>query len=219
MKLLLTSAGWWKNPDIGKEFVKLVDKNPSEIRILLVMTPVKYLKRNKYVLRMLRQFKGVNIPKENVTFFQFERKITSDDIKNKDVIFVFGGNTFEYLEGIRRTGLDKEIKSFVKNGGVYMGLSAGSYVVCPTIEAATWKHADRNQLGLKDLRGLDLVPFLISAHFDDDVRKNVANSATKAKYPTIALTDKQAVLVNDGEASIIGGGEITVFNLNNKFKL
>lgn len=95
-----------------------------------------------------------------------------------------------------------------------MGLSAGSYVVCPTIEAATWKHADRNQLGLKDLRGLNLVPFLISAHFDDDVRKNVAKSATKAKYPTIALTDRQAVLVNDGEASIIGGGEITVFNLN-----
>ncbi|MCX6719422.1 MAG: Type 1 glutamine amidotransferase-like domain-containing protein [Candidatus Taylorbacteria bacterium] len=219
MKLLLTSAGWWKNPEIGKEFVKLVDKKPSEIRILLVMTPVKYLKRNKYVLRMLRQFKGVNIPEENVTFFQFERKIREDDIKNIDVIFVFGGNTFEYLDGIRKTGLDKVIKSFVKNGGVYMGLSAGSYVVCPTIEAATWKHADRNQLGLKDLRGLNLVPFLISAHFDEDVRKNVAKSATKAKYPTIALTDKQAVLVNDGEASIIGGGEITVFDLTNRFKL
>ncbi len=219
MKLFLTSAGWWKNPDIGKEFIKLVGKKPSETRILLVMTPVKYLKRNKYVLRMFRQFKGVNIPEENVTFFQFERKITRDDIKNIDVIFVFGGNTFEYLDGIRRTGLDKEIKSFVKNRGVYMGLSAGSYVVCPTIEAATWKHADRNQLGLKDLRGLNLVPFLISAHFDEDVRKNVAKSAIKSKYPTIALTDKQAVLVNNGEASIIGGGEITVFNLNNKFKL
>ena len=218
MKLLLTSAGWWKNPDIGREFVKLVNKKPSEIRILLVMTPVKYIKRNKYVLRMLRQFKGIEIPKENIAFFQFERKIRQDDIKDKDVIFVFGGNTFEYLAGIRKTGLDRVIKSFVKKGGVYMGLSAGSYVVCPTIEASTWKHADRNTLGLKDLRGLNLVPFLVTAHFDDEVHKTVAKSAIKAKYPTIALTDKQAVLINDNEASIIGGGEVTVFNFNNRFR-
>lgn len=33
MKLLLTSAGWEKNPAIGREFLKLVNKKPSEIRI------------------------------------------------------------------------------------------------------------------------------------------------------------------------------------------
>ena len=219
MKLLLTSSGWWKNPQIGKEFVKLVGKKPSEIRILLVMTPVKYIKRNKYVLRMLRPFNGVHIPERNVSFFQFERKIREDDVRNIDVIFVFGGNTFEYLDGMRKTGLDKAVRRFVKNGGTYLGLSAGSYIVCPTIEAASWKHADRNKLGLKDLRGLNLVPFLITAHFRDEVHKTVAKSAIKAKYPTIALTDKQAVLVNGDEASIIGGGEATVFNFPKRFKL
>jgi dipeptidase E len=68
-----------------------------------------------------------------------DRKIKKDDLKNKDVIFVFGRNTFDYLNRIRKTGLDKAIKSFVKKGGIYLGLSAGSYVICPTIEAATWK--------------------------------------------------------------------------------
>jgi hypothetical protein len=64
-----------------------------------------------------------------------------------------------------------------------------------------------------------LVPFLITAHFDDKVHKAVTKSAIKAKYPTIALTDKQAVLVNDNKALIIGGGEVTMFNFTNRFKL
>ncbi len=217
MKLLLTSAGWWKNPSIGKEFVKLVGKKPSDIRILLVITPVKYLKRNKYILRQFRQFKGVHILKENITFFQFDRKIKNSELKAFDAVFVFGGNTFEYLNGIRKTGLDKAIKHFVKKGGVYLGLSAGSYVACPTIEAATWKHADRDNLGLKNLRGLNLVPFLITAHFNRECRDAVIEGTKKTKYPVIALTDKQAVLINGKTTKIIGLGKKNIFNTSNAF--
>jgi hypothetical protein len=49
MKLLLTSAGWEKNLAIGKELLELVDKKPSEIKMLFVVTPLKYPKRNKYI--------------------------------------------------------------------------------------------------------------------------------------------------------------------------
>ena len=217
MKLLLTSAGWWKNPEIGEEFLKLVKKSPSEIKIFLVITPVKYLKRNKYILRQLRQFKGIKIPEQNITFFQLNRKIKKDDLKNIDVIFIFGGNTFDYLDRIRKTGLDKEIKSFVKKGGVYLGLSAGSYVACPTIEAATWKKADSNEKGLKNLKGLNLVPFLITAHFENKYRKIVEQAAKKTRYSIIALTDKQAVLVKGKQAKIIGIGKKNIFNTLNRF--
>jgi dipeptidase E len=217
MKLLLTSAGWWKNPKIGKEFLKLVNKSPSEIRIFLVITPVKYLKRNKYILRQFRKFKDIKIPEQNITFFQLNRKIEKDELKNTDVIFVFGGNTFDYLDRIRKTGLDKAIKNFVKKGGVYLGLSAGSYVACPTIEAATWKHADRNTMGIKNLKGLNLVPFLITAHFENKYRKIVKQAAKTTKYPIIALTDKQAVLVKRKQIRIIGTGKKNIFNITNKF--
>lgn len=212
MKLLLTSAGWWKTPKIGKEFLNLVNKKPSEIRIFLVITPIKYLKRNKYILRQFRQFKGINIPERNITFFQLDRKVTPKDLKDLDVIFVFGGNTFEYLDRIKKTGLDKLIKSFIKKGGVYLGLSAGSYVVCPTIEAASWKHADRNTVGLKDLRGLNLVPFLITAHFEEELRPVIEKAAKNTKYQTIALTDKQAMLINGKNKQIIGSGKKNIFN-------
>ena len=212
MKLLLTSAGWWENPKIGKEFLKLVGKKPSEIRVLLVMTPIKYLKRNKYVRRQFRQFKGVAIPKQNITFSQLNRKTRKDDLKNIDVVFVMGGNTFEYLQRMRKTGLDKAIKSFVKKGGVYVGLSAGSYVVCPTIKAASWKHADRNIVGLKNLKGLNLVPFLLTAHFEQKLRPLIKKEAEGTKYEVIALTDKQAVLIEGTQRKIIGSGGKNIFN-------
>lgn len=212
MKLLLTSAGWWKNPDIGKEFIKLVNKKPDEIKIFLIITPTKYLKRNKYILRQFRQFNGVRIPKKNITFFQLDRKVRKDDLINIDVIFVFGGNTFEYLDRIKKTGLDKAIKNFVKKGGVYLGLSAGSYVVCPTIEAANWKHADRNIIGLKNLKGLNLVPFLVTAHFVEKWRSVIEKSVQKIKYKIFALTDKQAVLVKGNRQIMIGNGKKNIFN-------
>ncbi|MBI4779498.1 Type 1 glutamine amidotransferase-like domain-containing protein [Candidatus Falkowbacteria bacterium] len=211
MKLLLTSSGWWKNPQIGKEFLKLVGKKPSEIRIFLVITPVKYLKRNKYILRQFRQFKEIRIPEQNIIFFQLDRKVKKDDLKNIDVIFVFGGNTFDYLKRIRETGLDKAIKAFVKSGGTYLGISAGSYVVCPTIESASWKHADRNTIGLKNLKGLNLAPFLVTAHFKEKWRAVVEKAAQKNKHEVIALTDKQAVIVRGNRRTIIGGGRKNIF--------
>jgi len=217
MKLLLTSVGWWKNPEIGRELIKLVGKKSTAIRVLLVITPTKYITKNKYILRQFKQFKGVDIPKENIVFFQLNRKIEKEDLKNIDGVFVFGGNTFDYLAGMRKTGLDKAIITFVKKGGIYLGLSAGSYVVCPTIEAASWKHADRNAIGLKDLKGLNLVPLLITAHFEEELRPVIEKAARKTKLPVIALTDKQALLVNGRSQKIIGAGEKNIYNSTKEF--
>lgn len=192
--------------------MKLVGREPLEIRVLLVMTPTKFFRRNIYVRRQFGQFDGVNIPKRNITFFQLDRKIRKVDLKNIDVIFVMGGNTFEYLQRMRKTGLDKAVRNFVKNGGVYVGLSAGSYVVCPTIEMASWKHADRNAVGLKNLKGLDLVPFLLTAHFERELRPLIKKEAGNTKYEVIALTDEQAILIEGARRRIIGSGRKNIFN-------
>lgn len=215
MKLLLTSHGWRKNPEIGKEFLKLVGKNPSKIKVFVVVTPAKYLKRRKRIVRQFKKLKGAGVSEDNITFFKLDRKAKREDLKNIDVVFVFGGNTFEYLDRIKKTGLDKLIKNFVKKGGVYAGISAGSYVACPTIEAAGWKHADRNTAGLKNLRGLNLVPFLITAHFEEKWRATIERAARKIKYKVIALTDRQAILVKGRSTKIIGSGEKNIFYARN----
>lgn len=213
MKLLLTSAGWKKNKIIGKEFLKLVNKKSSEIKVLSVMTPAKYPRRNIYIKRL----KAMGILEKNVTIFKLDKKAKTNITKNIDAIYVNGGNTFDYLNGIKKTGFDKLIKNFVKKGGVYVGSSAGSYVVSPTIEAAGWQHADKNKIKLKNLNGLNLIPFLIMAHFEKKWRPVIKNAAEDTKYPIIALTDKQAILVKDEKIKIIGSGAKNIFNFPKNF--
>ena len=97
------------------------------------------------------------------------------------MIYVCGGNTFYLLYKIQESGFDKIIKQFVESGKLYFGVSAGSYVVCPTIEMAYWKHPDRNDVGLEDLTGLSIVPFLITVHFEpkytQDIKKSIDSAA------------------------------------------
>lgn len=65
MKLLLTSAGWEENPEIGKEFLRLVGKPIAKVKIFAAITPDKFYKRNKYIKRTMK----IGIKKQNVIFF------------------------------------------------------------------------------------------------------------------------------------------------------
>ncbi|HOX60607.1 MAG TPA: Type 1 glutamine amidotransferase-like domain-containing protein [Candidatus Magasanikbacteria bacterium] len=211
MKLLLTSAGWEYNGAIGKEFLRLVGKKPSEIKVFFVISPLKYPSREKYISRLFNKFKAIKVPEKNITYFQLDRKVSNKELEGFDVVFVFGGNTFDYLDRMRKTGLDKLIKSYVKKGGVYVGLSAGSYLACPTIEAATWKPGDRNFVKLVNLKGLNFVSFLVTAHFGRKYLSIIREASKNTKYPVIALTDKQAVVVEDADWKIVGSGRKNIF--------
>ncbi len=219
MKLLLTSAGFEKNQRIGKIFLKLVDKDPSRIRIFLVTVVKKNNKSWRWVKLIVKQLEKIGINPKNIIIFSLDRKVKESDLKDIDVIYVCGGNTFVYLDKIRKTGLDKIIKRFVKKGKIYFGVSAGSYVVCPTIEMSTWKPMNTNTIGLKDLTGLGLVHFWLVAHFKKEYSLVIKKAAEVTKYPIIALRDNQAVLVNGEKVKIIGSGKKTVFNLSNKFNV
>ena len=127
-------------------------------------------------------------------------------------MFVNGGNTFYLLKWARESGFDKVLSNFLRKGGLYVGVSAGSYIACPTIEAATWKHQDRNRVGITDFTALNLVPFLITAHFEEKYRAIVDQTAKGTKYPIVALSDTQAVLVQNGKIKVVGEGKKEYWN-------
>ena len=213
MKLLLTSQGFEENIEIGKELLKLVGKKPSNIKVFLVSTADKNDQEWQWVKYTVKQLEKIGISSKNISIFSLNRKINKEELKDIDVVYVCGGNTFLYLDGIRKTGLDKEIKKFVKNGGVYFGVSAGSCVVSPTIEVAGWEPlADKNIIKLKDLKALNIIPFFVFPHFEENDCPVIEKSASKTKYPVIAINDKQAVLVKDDDIQIIGIGEEVIFN-------
>lgn len=115
---------------------------------------------------------------------------------DKDIVFVNGGNTFYLLDWVRKSGFNKVLDSFLKKGGLYVGVSAGSYLACPTIEQATWKRADRNRWGVTDFKALNYVPFLIVAHFEEKYRKIIDETAKKQNIPSsLSSTSKRLLLM------------------------
>jgi dipeptidase E len=214
MKLFLTSAGL--PPETTEEFLKLLNKKPEETKICFITT-ASHPEENKWYVEKDRErlselgFKitEFDLKKENENSLR-------DKLKNFDVIFVEGGNTFYLLKYVRESGFDEALKLFLERGGIYLGVSAGTIVTGLNIESANWKYADKNIVNLEDLTGLKLVPYVFSVHIDEsnlDVVKNIAN---KVDYPVIALTDKQALLIDNGIKKIVGGGEKYVFNTDTK---
>ncbi|MHB8871171.1 MAG: Type 1 glutamine amidotransferase-like domain-containing protein, partial [Candidatus Doudnabacteria bacterium] len=102
--------------------------------------------------------------------------------KNKNVIHVEGGNTFYLLKAIRETGFDEIIKELIGKGKVYIGTSAGSYIMCPTIEVADWNDTGKDRFGLTDLTALNYIPLVLKAHYTDDEENKVREHMQGLKY-------------------------------------
>lgn len=129
-------------------------------------------------------------------------------LQGKDAVIVEGGSTFYLLDSVRRSGFDRVIKKLLPEGLIYIGGSAGSYICCPTIEMATWKHQDKySHINIEDLKAMNLVPFLVTVHFKDEYREVVRKGIQNAAYPVRVLTDEQALLVQDGKVTLVGEGE------------
>ena len=214
MKLFLTSAGL--PPETTEAFLGLLSKKPEKTRVCFIPTAsfdhhpdgeAPYVKEDKRRLAELgfKTIIDVDLRKEN-------EEPLKEKLKDFDVVFVTGGNTFYLLKYIKESGFDKALKPFLDKGGIYLGVSAGSYVAGPDISGANWKHAnDQNTVGLKDLQGLGLVDFLISPHYIPEHEAVINENKTKVHYPIFALTDSQAILVNDEDVRFIGPGEFKKF--------
>lgn len=209
MKLLLTSCGWEYNPKIAKNFLRLAKKKPAEIKIFLVTTAGKKDKDWRWVLRQIRIITALGILKENIRVFSLDRKIKKSELADIAVVYICGGNTFLYLDGIRKTGLNKAITKFVKSGGLYYGISAGSIVAGPDI--AFIAPLDDPSLirslsivKLTHLKGLCLTNIAIAPHYNKKEYISIIDGfQAKSKFPIMPLTDTQALEIVGRKKKII----------------
>ncbi|MDA3815711.1 MAG: Type 1 glutamine amidotransferase-like domain-containing protein [Patescibacteria group bacterium] len=202
-KLFLTSAG----TDIREEILKILPKPASEMKLAHIITASKVEEDLSYLKKEEADLRGMGFQVENVDLEGVNEKELREILKDKNVIYVQGGNTFYLLKYVRESGFDKIIKELIEKGVIYIGVSAGSYIAGPTIDTATWKNQDINTVGLEDLTALNLVPFLILAHYEEKLRDLIEEEIPKAKYPVKVLTDKQAISVQGDKIELVGEGE------------
>lgn len=206
MKLLLTSAGM----NVKDELIKILPKFANKIKLAHIITASKPEKNKSYVDKDKQQMIKLGFDVEDIDIEGKNENELRNLLKNKDIIYVQGGNTFYLLKFVKTSGFDKVVRDLINKGIIYVGASAGSYITCPTIEQANWKGIDKNIVGLTDLTGLNLIPFIIFAHFKEKYKSIVEKGSKTTNLPVIAINDNQAVLMIDGKWKIVEKGKKSV---------
>ncbi|MFH1367284.1 MAG: Type 1 glutamine amidotransferase-like domain-containing protein [Patescibacteria group bacterium] len=191
-KLLLASRGTYVTDGRYEIFYKPKNK----VKWAYITTAGKSVPDTKYIKKHEARMKELGWDFEEIDIDGKSPDELREKLKDKEAINMLGGNAFFLLKCIRESGFEKVLKEFLDRGGVYCGSSSGAYVVCPTIEMATWKEPQKfYRHGVTDFSAMNLVPFLILAHYKPEMEPVIRPKIEKASYSVKLLTDQQAILV------------------------
>lgn len=138
-----------------------------------------------------------------------------------DVVYLAGGNTFTFLHHVRASGMLSVLRRFAANGGLLAGLSAGALLMTPHIGLAGYPDFDRdeNEVGLRDLRALDLVPFEFFPHYRASARYRDAmlRYSRRSELPLYACRDGSGLVVEGDRFT--AHGDVWLFDRGRERKL
>ena len=212
MKLLLTSAGL-TNKTISNALIELVGKPANKISVAFIPTAANYEKGDKsWLINDLVRFKDGGFKSiDIVDISALEKEKWLERLKNTDVLFFGGGNTFHLMYWVEKSGLKELLPDLLKTR-VYGGISAGSWIVGPKVLTPLQElfPDEENEHNLVD--GLNLVPFHIVPHlnskwFKELREKNIRNLAKNINEPIYIIDDQCAIEVINDSIEVIGEGK------------
>jgi len=157
----------------------------------------------KYFEHTRRYYNQIGI--DNIQYYDLDLEYeerTIGSIFECDAIHLSGGNTFYFLSLLQKRNMVGLLRSYVKSGGILIGVSAGSILTTPTIDIAGYgEDADENNVDLKDMQALGLVDFEFAPHWD--VSEDTLNSLreyTRVNRTAVYACQDGGGLVMDGES-------------------
>lgn len=128
-----------------------------------------------------------------------------EKLMKSNILVISGGNPFQLLINLRKSGLDNAITQFVKKKEfVLAGYSAGAYILTPTLHTA--KIFNENNPGgkkfetqdtLKDFTGLGIVDFEIIAHYSETQHRELFKNYIDNNTRTVKTLADDEFLVFD----------------------
>ena len=186
--ILLTSSGF-SNSTLLDLVQSLVDKNGYKTACVITTAHPKK-EKSVWATHTYSQLADLGV---TVTFVDFEK---GENGSGADILYVCGGNTCTLAHYAREAGFIDVVNDCMQRGGMYIGSSAGSVLLSPTIASAAEIHPDKNATGLQDLLGLDVIDFHIIPHYRDTDAQIVANFKKRHIEPTEILRDGEAIHIH-----------------------
>lgn len=191
----------------GLEYIKkFVGTNPAKCRMLFIPTAgnldedIWWIDKDRDVLGKMG-FQITELDIEHASKKDMERALS-----NTDIVYVAGGNTFYLLKQLRVTGFDDLLTTYINSGGLYAGASAGALIMGPDIGAIASMDEPEKVQGLESAKGLGFVNIVPIPHYDMKARTQTIDEIKKKysdKYEMVLLTDDQAIVIEDGEWSVV----------------
>jgi cyanophycinase len=139
-------------------------------------------------------------------------------LKQATAVWISGGNAGRFMKIFRGTRLEKELKTFLDNGGIIGGESAGAIVQGSyTIRGNPDKPVlmvEGSEKGLGFLKNTAINPHLSAAKRENELVTVVD------KYPEllgIGIDDNTGLLIRNGVAEVFGAGRVAIYD-NSKHK-
>jgi dipeptidase E len=138
-------------------------------------------------------------------------------VREAEIIFVGGGNTFRLLKSLYDDDLIEPIRRAIAGGALYIGSSAGSIVAGPSLKTTK----DMPIVQPRSFEALDLVPFQISPHYLDPdptsthmgetQEERIAQFLEENEAPVVGLREGSMLRVQDGGVRLKGPHGARIF--------
>lgn len=222
MNLVFYSGGLGRESKaLSLEVVSLLARKKSA-RIVYIPADSEYADEDFEEFQ--RDFAATGVTRFRFECISVDRPLSKEEEKrlfSADAIFLGGGNTFYFLHHLRARKMLSKLKAFAKRGGLLMGLSAGSILMTPSIMTASVPSCDSddNEIGLRDLKAMNLVPFEFSPHYTPSASadRELRNYSKKLDYPIYACKDGQGIIVRNGTIQFVG--KVSVFHNGVKYQI
>jgi dipeptidase E len=198
--IILTSTGF-ENPEIMEVVKDFWRNDVADRKVAIITTASEKKEENEFAVLARLQFFEMGF--KNVIFFDIEKQ-GSGELVEFDIIYVNGGNTYFLLYWAKKSGFDRMIVNFVERGGLYVGVSAGSLIVGPSIDVINYTGGDENLVGLKDFSGIGFINKAVVPHYNKE-----ADESAILRYEN--NSGVEVVRLADGEAIVVGLGEKSYF--------
>jgi len=196
--IILTSTGLSAEP-VRRVAVKYFDTLPFK-SVAIVTTAAEGKERNQYSKLAEAQFRELDF--NIVDFIDIETNLQAD-FSQYNVIYVCGGNTFKLMKFARQTTFDEDIKFLLEKGGVYIGVSAGSLIIGPSIKIANEVHPDKNEVGLTNFSGFNIVDLIIFPHYSSNFEEEIKSFEERNDAKVERIDNSQAVIIEDEKKALI----------------
>lgn len=205
MKLFLSSRDIPNN--LRDVFLNLVGKQATDIKFALIENAADpYTDDTKdWMFETRKNFEslGMQMTLVDLRLYKDDPESLYTVLKNVDVVWIGGGNTYYMRWLMKVSGFDTIINKLLDEDVVYGGGSAGAILPCPLLDKFDIVD-DPNAAPEVIKQGLGLIDFVIVPHWGDPEYQSQLEEIKNyydalKRYPVVTITDTQAVIV-DGDS-------------------